>query len=304
MFMEKFKQADRDVGDIPDNVPLEALRNGLWYDTKFKEDLSLRPPATLEDTFHRSQSNIFFEEDKRFYAEKHGDRRTLPSRPNEDATHSAAFMGGTATQLKTVSISSITLCACTIWEKSHRWKVIDLGGKVSLRDQPSRDNKKSGRDRSILRKTKGNLMRHQKNRDDLPPPPKRQVSMIMGGLLDSNDSISAIKEYERKAVILVDTGSTVNLIFKETLDRMGVEENSIKPASCSLTCFTAEHVFHCGISKIVKFIVMDKPGIYNAIFGTPWLHNMKAVISTFHQCVKFPTPSGIFTLRGNERVTR
>ncbi|CAA7055039.1 unnamed protein product [Microthlaspi erraticum] len=31
---------------------------------------------------------------------------------------------------------------------------------------------------------------------------------------------------------------------------------------------------------------------------------MKAVISSFHQCVKFPTPSGIFTLRGNQRVTR
>ncbi|CAA7014281.1 unnamed protein product [Microthlaspi erraticum] len=31
---------------------------------------------------------------------------------------------------------------------------------------------------------------------------------------------------------------------------------------------------------------------------------MNAVISTFHQCVKFPTPSGIFTLRRNQRVTR
>ncbi|CAA7059260.1 unnamed protein product [Microthlaspi erraticum] len=45
---------------------------------------------------------------------------------------------------------------------------------------------------------------------------------------------------------------------------------------------------------------MDKPAIYNAILGTPWLHEMKAVISTFHQCVKFPIPSGIFTLRGDQ----
>ncbi|CAA7013209.1 unnamed protein product [Microthlaspi erraticum] len=49
---------------------------------------------------------------------------------------------------------------------------------------------------------------------------------------------------------------------------------------------------------------MDKPAIYNAILGTPWLHEMKAVISTFHQCVKFPIPSGIFTLRGDQRMTR
>ncbi|CAA7029200.1 unnamed protein product, partial [Microthlaspi erraticum] len=58
-----------------DSVPLEALRNGLWYDSKFKEDLSLKPPATLEDAFHRSRNYIFLEEDQRFYAEKHGDRR-------------------------------------------------------------------------------------------------------------------------------------------------------------------------------------------------------------------------------------
>ncbi|CAA7018925.1 unnamed protein product [Microthlaspi erraticum] len=29
-FMERFKQAARDTGDMPDSVPLEALRNGLW----------------------------------------------------------------------------------------------------------------------------------------------------------------------------------------------------------------------------------------------------------------------------------
>ncbi|CAA7031270.1 unnamed protein product [Microthlaspi erraticum] len=73
-FMERFKQAARDTGDMPDSVPLEALRNGLWYDSKFKEDLSLKPPATLEDAFHRSRNYIFLEEDQRFYAEKHRDR--------------------------------------------------------------------------------------------------------------------------------------------------------------------------------------------------------------------------------------
>ncbi|CAA7015709.1 unnamed protein product [Microthlaspi erraticum] len=83
-FMERFKQAARDTGDMPDSVPLEALRNGLWYDSKFKEDLSLKPPATLEDAFHRSRNYIFLEEDQRFYAEKHGDRRATSSKPREE----------------------------------------------------------------------------------------------------------------------------------------------------------------------------------------------------------------------------
>ncbi|CAA7020175.1 unnamed protein product [Microthlaspi erraticum] len=84
-FMERFKQAARDTADMPDSVPLEALRNGLWYDSKFKEDLSLKPPLTFEDAFHRSRSYIFLEEDKRFYAERHRDKRTAPSKPREEA---------------------------------------------------------------------------------------------------------------------------------------------------------------------------------------------------------------------------
>ncbi|CAA7031071.1 unnamed protein product, partial [Microthlaspi erraticum] len=84
LYGKRFKQAARDTGDMPDSVPLEALRNGLWYDSKFKEDLSLKPPATLEDAFHRSRNYIFLEEDQRFYAEKHGDRRATSSKPREN----------------------------------------------------------------------------------------------------------------------------------------------------------------------------------------------------------------------------
>ncbi|CAA7029706.1 unnamed protein product [Microthlaspi erraticum] len=77
-FIERFKKATLDLDDMPDSVPLEALRNGLWYNSKFKEDLSLRPSTNLEDALHRSQNYIFLEEDKDFYAEKHGVKRSFP----------------------------------------------------------------------------------------------------------------------------------------------------------------------------------------------------------------------------------
>ncbi|CAA7032642.1 unnamed protein product [Microthlaspi erraticum] len=56
-------------------------------------------------------------------------------------------------------------------------------------------------------------------------------------------------------------------------------------------------VYVGGISKLLKFIVMDKPAIYNAILGTPWLHEMKP-------SSRLSTSPGIFTLRGDQRVTR
>lgn len=92
--------------------------------------------------------------------------------------------------------------------------------------------------------------------------------------------------------ILIDTGSTVNLIFKENFERMGIDEQAMKSASRTLTHFTIEAIFSSGpirlsvyvadISKTVKFTFMDKPSILNAILGTPWTHKMKAVVSTLH----------------------
>ncbi|KAF8094460.1 hypothetical protein N665_0362s0003 [Sinapis alba] len=65
------------------------------------------------------------------------------------------------------------------------------------------------------------------------------------------------------------------------------------------------NVFVSGVSKLVKFSVIDTETQYNAILRTPWLHLMKAVPSTYHQCVKFPTKEGkIFTLNGNQRLAR
>ncbi|KAF8058991.1 hypothetical protein N665_1238s0003 [Sinapis alba] len=115
--------------------------------------------------------------------------------------------------------------------------------------------------------------------------------------------------------VLIDTGSSVDLIFRQTLIKMMVDLKDIKPSSRALTGFNGSsttllgticlNVFVGGVSKLIKFSVIDTETQYNAILGTPWLHSMKAVPSTFHQCVKFPTKEGkIFTLVGNQRLAR
>jgi len=63
-------------------------------------------------------------------------------------------------------------------------------------------------------------------------------------------------------------------------------------------------VYVGGTMHCFNFAVVDKPIVYNVILGTPWLHKMKAVASTYHQCVKFPTARGIYTLRGDPLTAR
>ncbi|XP_024014816.1 uncharacterized protein LOC112088742 [Eutrema salsugineum] len=114
--------------------------------------------------------------------------------------------------------------------------------------------------------------------------------------------------------ILVDTGSSVNIIFKEALDQLDLSSDRIEPFIEPLTGFDGERcmtvgmvnilIYLGGVAKIIQFLILDKPAIYNAILGTPWLHAMKAVASTYHQCLKFPTPDGVYTLRGNQAIAR
>uniref|UniRef100_A0A2N9ED03 Integrase catalytic domain-containing protein n=1 Tax=Fagus sylvatica TaxID=28930 RepID=A0A2N9ED03_FAGSY len=58
---------------------------------------------------------------------------------------------------------------------------------------------------------------------------------------------------------------------------------------------------HAGtVSSPTDFWVLNSYSPYNAILGRPWLHKMKAVPSTLHQRLRFPTPEGIMEVRGDQ----
>ena len=58
------------------------------------------------------------------------------------------------------------------------------------------------------------------------------------------------------------------------------------------------------ITKIVDFVVVDHPAIYNVIMGTQWLNAMKTIPSTYHLGVKFPTQSGVAAIWGCQKQSR
>ncbi|KFK45066.1 hypothetical protein AALP_AA1G339100 [Arabis alpina] len=116
------------------------------------------------------------------------------------------------------------------------------------------------------------------------------------------------------ARVLIDTGSSVDVIFKKTLERMKIDLSTIKGRPKPITGFSGETTMTMGtirlpvqagnMKKMVDFTVSDHPAIYNMIMGTPWLNLMRVVPSTYHLCLKFPTPIGIKTIWGNQRDSR
>ncbi|KAL5578385.1 hypothetical protein UlMin_020084 [Ulmus minor] len=60
----------------------------------------------------------------------------------------------------------------------------------------------------------------------------------------------------------------------------------------------------CQHIQSVNFVVVDCPSSYNAIIGRPTLNTIRAVTSTYHLLVKFPTVGGIGVLKGDQQESR
>ncbi|KAL5539722.1 hypothetical protein UlMin_043851 [Ulmus minor] len=92
-----------------------------------------------------------------------------------------------------------------------------------------------------------------------------------------------------------------------TFNRMNLVGAKIEPTASSLSGFTGDSISSEGILNLpvelgsspcqhiqaVDFVLVDCPSPYNAIIGRPTLNKIRAVTSTYHLLVKFPTVGGI-----------
>ena len=118
--------------------------------------------------------------------------------------------------------------------------------------------------------------------------------------------------------VLVDNGSSADIIFASTFDKMSIERENLEPVSTHLRGFSREKVLPlgsiqlvltlgdppCQATTAVKFLVVDAPSAYNILLGRPSLNAIKAIPSAYHMMIKFPTIRGVGMVRGDQRVAR
>ena len=130
--------------------------------------------------------------------------------------------------------------------------------------------------------------------------------------------VKAVVANKTVNIVLVDNGSSVDIIFASAFDKMGVGREKLEPVNAHLRGFSGERVLPLGSKQLVltlgdpscqatitvRFLIMDAPSAYNILLGRPSLNSMRAIPSAHHMVIKFPTANGVGMVRGYQRIDR
>ena len=117
---------------------------------------------------------------------------------------------------------------------------------------------------------------------------------------------------------LFETGSSVDVLFLNTLSKMNLINKSLQKLETLLCGFTSNIVEPTGtialdvtfgtlpnaVTVKTNFLIVECPSIYHTIIGHSTLHQIRAITSTYHLMIKFPIPNEIGKLRGEKGLSR
>ena len=103
--------------------------------------------------------------------------------------------------------------------------------------------------------------------------------------------------------VLVDNGSSADILYYPAFQQMRIDRDRLIPTNAPLVGFGGTKMYPLGtvtlpvtignypqqITRDVTFLIFDYSSAYNAIIGRPTLNSWKAITSTYHLMVKFPT---------------
>ncbi|VFQ68976.1 unnamed protein product [Cuscuta campestris] len=137
---------------------------------------------------------------------------------------------------------------------------------------------------------------------------------------DHNDPLVITMDIKGADVarVLVDTGSSVNVLYLDAFKKLKFDRSMLRPLQTPLSGFTGASIEAEGqitlpvtlgsgnrtVTKQMRFVVVDIKCVHNAILGRPGINQVMAIISMAHLCMKFYTPCGIGEERGDQKNAR
>jgi len=107
-------------------------------------------------------------------------------------------------------------------------------------------------------------------------------------------------------MVLVDDGSTVNVIPLKTAQKLGIKEADLIPTDQGVRAYDGTRRKVAGLITLTiatgplerqaTFQIVDIDASFNMLLGRPWIHAAKAVTSTLHQKSKIPLDGKTITI--------
>ena len=114
--------------------------------------------------------------------------------------------------------------------------------------------------------------------------------------------------------VLVDQGSCSEIMYPDLFHGLGLKQSDLQPYDAPMVGFSGESVrpmgeitmtVHMGpISLDTEFLVVNVLSPYKAIMGRRWLHRLRAMPSSLHQKLRFPTNFGIMEIKGDQVASK
>ncbi|XP_065860901.1 uncharacterized protein [Euphorbia lathyris] len=114
------------------------------------------------------------------------------------------------------------------------------------------------------------------------------------------------------ARVLIDNGSSLNIMPRSTLARLPVDSSYIKPSNVLVRAFDGTKREVIGDVELpiqigpvtfnIAFQVMDITPAYSLLLGRPWIHSAGAIPSSLHQKIKFIVNGKLVEVSGEDDI--
>ena len=114
--------------------------------------------------------------------------------------------------------------------------------------------------------------------------------------------------------VMVDQGNAAEIMYPDLYKGLSLRAENLTPYSSLLMSFEGKIIIPKGQIRLpvqtgsetveIDFIVVDAYSPYTAIVAKPWFHTLRAVFSTMHQKVKYPSEGQIEEILGDQAMVR
>ncbi|KAG2280814.1 hypothetical protein Bca52824_052034 [Brassica carinata] len=203
VYTNKFREIKAKISHPNEVVALAALKNGIWFSSKFWEDLAVRAPISLDDALHRASYFATHEEEvaalKEQYIENKNNATKKPTAPKEPATkgqHSYAI-NNSPQKSSTYDLSKYCVfhdrkghsteeCRAALRSLNENKKTTEETREEEEEPVTAKSNRKAK-----FSTNKRGRETEQESPSSPPPAPKKRVDMISWG--PNNNATDEIK---------------------------------------------------------------------------------------------------------------